>query len=207
MTESNRSVSCSQLDKNNGSPAICTSPPYVRPRIQSLEQLPACTAEVVLRKKRSIIKRNMMKHTTSLTYVDNVFNEMIDMGKRHSYGGYGDKSFLRLPQHLLQRSNSIGSCNSCNSSQQSINSESSFTENDLGSTFSMASEVSFPSNFDVSLNRSRSVPGHLGGIPQNSPIPEERASLSEVDWSSQTGENSDDEIEDDDDDDDEVGCQ
>lgn len=207
MTESNRSVSCSQLDKNNGSPAICTSPPYVRPRIQSLEQLPACTAEVVLRKKRSIIKRNMMKHTMSLTYVDNVFNEMIDMGKRHSYGGYGDKSFLRLPQHLLQRSNSIGSCNSCNSSQQSINSESSFTENDLGSTFSMASEVSFPSNFDVSLNRSRSVPGHLGGIPQNSPIPEERASLSEVDWSSQTGENSDDEIEDDDDDDDEVGCQ
>lgn len=192
LTE-NRSVSCSQLDKNNGSSAICSSPPYVRPRIPSLEQLPAGTAEVVLRKKRSIIRRNRMRHTTSLSCVDNVFNEMIDKGKRHSYGGYGDKLFLQLPHQLLQRSHSSESCNSCNSSQQSINSSSSLTENELGSTFSVSSEISFPGNFDVSLNRSRSVPGHLGGIPQNSPIPEERASISEMDWPSQTEENSDDE--------------
>ena len=197
----NRSVSCSQLDKDNDSPAS-TSPPYVRPRIQSLEELPPCTAEVVLRKKKSIIRKHRMKHTASLSYVDNVFNEMIDKGKRHSYGGYGDNIFLQLPQHVLQRSNSTGSCNS---SQQSINSSSSFTENDLGSTFSVTSELSFPGNFDVSLNRSRSVPGYLGiaDIPQQSPIPEERASVSDMDWPSQSEQNSDNE---EDEDDDEVGC-
>lgn len=197
----NRSVSCSQLDKDNDSPTS-TSPPYVRPRIQSLEELPPCTAEVVLRKKRSIIRKHRMKHTASLSYVDNVFNEMIDKGKRHSYGGYGDNIFLQIPEHMLQRSNSTGSCNS---SQQSINSSSSFTENDLGSTFSVTSELSFPGNFDVSLNRSRSVPGYLGiaDIPQSSPIPEERASVSDMDWPSQSEQNSDDE---EDEDDDEVGC-
>lgn len=200
----NRSVSCTQLDKNNDSPA-CTSPPYVRPRIQSLGELPPCTAEVVLRKKKSIIRKNRMRHTTSLPYVDNVFNEMIDKGKRHSYGGYCDKIFLQLPQHLLHRSNSTESCNSCNSSQQSINSSSSFTENDLGSTFSVSSEISFPSNFDVSLNRCRSVPGYLGiaDKPQTSPIPEERASVSEMSWPSHSAEPSDNE---DDEQDDEVGC-
>lgn len=199
LTE-NRSVSCSHLDKNNGS-SPCTSPPYVRPRIQSLEELPPCTAEVVLRKKRSIIRKNRMRHTTSLPYVDNVYNEMIDKGKRHSYGGYDDKLFLQLPRQLLQRSHSAESCNSCNSSQQSINSSSSFTENELGSTFSVMSELSFPGNFDMSLNRSRSVPGYLGvaDIPQTSPIPEERASVSEMDWPSQSEENSDNG------DDDEVG--
>ena len=199
----NRSVSCTQLDKNNVSPP-CTSPPYVRPRIPSLEQLPPCTAEVILRKKRSIIRKNRMRHTTSMPYVDNVFNEMIDKGKRHSYGGYGDKLFLQLP-HLLQRSNSAESCNSCNSSQQSINSSTSFTENELGSTFSVASELSFPGNFEVSLNRSRSVPGFLGiaDIPQSSPIPEERASISEMDWPSPAEKSDDDEEEEEDDD--EVG--
>ena len=197
----NRSVSCSQLDKDNDSPTS-TSPPYVRPRIQSLEELPPCTAEVVLRKKRSIIRKHRMRHTTSLSYVDNVFNEMIDKGKRHSYGGYGDKIFLQLPHQMMQRSNSA---ESCNSSQQSINSSSSFTENDLGSTFSVNSELSFPGNFDVSLNRSRSVPGYLGiaDIPQSSPIPEERSSISDMDWPSQSEQDSDNE---EDEDGDEVGC-
>ena len=199
----NRSVSCSQLDKNSGNNPICTSPPYVRPRIQSLEELPPCTAEVILRKKRSIIRKTRKNHTASLPFVDNVFNDIIDKGKRHSYGGYGDITFLELP-HLLHRSQSAeGQLDSCNSSLQSLNSSSSFTENELGSTFSVVSELSIPGAFDKSLGRSRSVPGFLGAdIPQTSPIPEEHSSVSEMEGSLKSAENSDD---DDDDVDGEVG--
>lgn len=200
----NRSVSCSQLDKNGDNSPIITSPPYVRPRIQSLEELPPCTAEVILRKKRSIIRKTRMNHTASLPFVDNVFNDIIDKGKRHSYGGYGDITFLQLP-HLLQRSQSAeGQLDSCNSSMQSLNSSSSFTENELGSTFSVMSELSIPGAFDKSLGRSRSVPGFLGAdFPPASPIPEERSSVSEMERSSKSAEDSDDE---DDDVDGEVGC-
>ena len=200
QTES-RSVSCSQLDKSDDdNPISCTSPPYVRPRIQSLEQLPPCTAEVILRKKRSIIRKTRMKHTTSLPFVDNVFNDIIDKGKRHSYGGYGDVTFLQLP-NILQRSHSAESqLDSCNSSMQSLNSSSSFTENDLGSTFSFTSQLSLPGAFDKSLGLSRSVPGLLGiDNPQPSPIPEEHPS---VDWTSLSAENSDNG----DEEDDEVRC-
>lgn len=201
----NRSVSCSQLDKNGNNSPTSTSPPYVRPRIQSLEELPPCTAEVILRKKKSIIRKTRMKHTASLSFVDNVFNNVFDKGKRHSYGGYDDITFLQLP-HLLQRSHSTESqLDSCNSSIQSLNSSSSFTENELGSTFSVMSELSIPGAFDQSLGRSRSVPGYLGvaGSPQTSPIPEERASVSDMEWPSKSDVNSDD---DDDDVDGEVGC-
>ncbi|XP_074633352.1 uncharacterized protein LOC141892102 [Acropora palmata] len=201
----NRSVSCTQLNKNNDNPTCCSPPPYVRPRIQSLEQLPPCTAQVILRKKKSIIRKNRMRHTTSLSSVDNVFSEMIDGGKRHSYGGYGDTLFPQLPAYLLQRSNSAESFNSCGSSQQSINSNTSFADNGLGSTFSINSELAIPRNLDVNLNRSRSVPGFLGisDMRQNSPIPEERTSMS--DWQSDSAEHSghqyDDNEEDVDDDD------
>lgn len=203
----NRSVSCTQLNKNNDNPSCCSPPPYVQPRIQSLEQLPPCTAQVILRKKKSIIRKNRMRHTTSLSSVDNVFNQMIDSGKRHSYGGYGDTLFPQLPAYLLQRSNSTESFNSCGSSQQSINSNTSFADNGLGSTFSINSELSIPGNLDVNLNRSRSVPGFLGisDMRQNSPIPEERASMSDMDWPSDSAEhsgNQDDDNEEDVDDDD-----
>ena len=194
----NRSVSCSQLDKDGDDSSICTSPPYVRPRIQSLEELPPCTAAVILRKKKSIIRKTRMKHTASLSFVDNEFNNMIDKGKRHSYGGYGDRTFLELP-HLLHRSQSAESqLDSCNSSLQSLRSSSSFTENELGSTFSIMSELSIPGILDTSLGRSRSVPGFLGiaDIRQNSPIPEERASVSEMEWPSKSAENSDDDNDD-----------
>lgn len=199
LSNENRSVSCIQLDNNNDNPSCFSPPPYVRPRIQSLEELPPCTAKVILRKKKSIIRKTRMRHTASLTSVD-VFNDMINKGKRHSYGGHDDKLFLQLP-HLLQRCNSSESCNSCNSSQQSINSSSSFVENDLGSTLSVNSELSLPGkNSDVNLNRSRSVPGFLGiaDMRQNSPIPEERASLSELEWPLNSAEHSGDEEEDDD---------
>ncbi|KAJ7324048.1 Rho guanine nucleotide exchange factor 4, partial [Desmophyllum pertusum] len=194
----NRSVSCSQLDKNGNNSPTSTSPPYVRPRIQSLEELPPCTAEVILRKKKSIIRKTRMKHTASLSFVDNVFNNVFDKGKRHSYGGYDDITFLQLP-HLLQRSHSTESqLDSCNSSIQSLNSSSSFTENELGSTFSVMSELSIPGAFDQSLGRSRSVPGYLGvaGSPQTSPIPEERASVSDMEWPSKSDVNSDDDDDD-----------
>ena len=203
----NRSVSCSQLDKDGDDSSTCTSPPYVRPRIQSLEELPPCTAAVILRKKKSIIRKTRMKHTASLSFVDNEFNSMIDKGKRHSYGGYGDRTFLELP-HLLHRSHSAESqLDSCNSSLQSLNSSSSFTENELGSTFSIMSELSIPGVLDKSLGRSRSVPGLFGlaDIRQASPIPEERASVSEMEWPSKSAENSDDDDDDDDDVDGEVG--
>ena len=196
QTES-RSVSCSQLDKDDNDSPTCTSPPYVRPRIQSLEELPPCTAEVILRKKRSIIRKTRMKHTASLSFVDNVFNDIIDKGKRHSYGGYGDITFLQLP-HLLQRSQSAeGQLDSCNSSLQSVNSSSSITENELGSTFSVGSELSSPGVFDKSLGRSRSVPGFLcADIPQSSPIPEECSSVSEMEGTCNSAENSDDDDDD-----------
>lgn len=199
----NRSVSCSQLDKNGDNSPIIPSPPYVRPRIQSLEELPPCTAEVILRKKRSIIRKTRMNHTASLNFGDNVFNDIIDKGKRHSYGGYGDITFLQLP-HLLSRSQSAeGQLDSCNSSMQSLNSSSSYTENELGSTFSVGSELSIPGAFDKSLGRSRSVPGFLcADFPPASPIPEERSSVSELEGSCKSAEDSDDE---DDDVDDEVG--
>jgi len=199
----NRSASCSQLDRDGNDNSICTSPPYVRPRIQSLEELPPCTAAVILRKKKSIIRKTRMKHTASLSFVGNEFNNMIDKSKRHSYGGYSDRTFLELP-HLLHRSQSAESqLDSCNSSLQSLNSSSSFTENELGSTFSIMSELSIPGGLDKSLGRSRSVPGFLGtaDIRQNSPIPEERVSLSEMEWPSKSAENSDDDVDDDDDDD------
>lgn len=201
----NRSASCSQLDKDGDDSSTCTSPPYVRPRIQSLEELPPCTAAVILRKKKSIIRKTRMKHTASLSFVDNEFNGMIDKSKRHSYGGYSDRTFLELP-HLLHRSHSAESqLDSCNSSLQSLNSSSSFTENELGSTFSIMSELSIPGVLDKSLGRSRSVPGLFGiaDIRQASPIPEERASVSEMEWPSKSAENSDDD--DDDDVDGEVG--
>ncbi|XP_022797660.1 uncharacterized protein LOC111335916 isoform X2 [Stylophora pistillata] len=189
QTES-RSVSCSQLDSNEDDDTIsCTSPPYVRPRIQSLEQLPPCTAEVILKKKKSIMRKTRMKHTTSLSCVDNVFNDMIDKGKRHSYGGYGDDSFLKLPPMLHRSHCDESPLDSCNSSMQSLNSSSSFTENELGSSFSFASQLSLPIAFDQSLGRSRSVPGLLGADNlQPSPIPEEHSS---VDWTYPSGENSD----------------
>lgn len=201
QTES-RSVSCSQLDKNGNDSPTCTSPPYVRPRIQSLEELPPCTAEVILRKKRSIIRKTRMKHTASLPFVDNVFTDIIDKGKRHSYGGHDDITFLQLP-HLLQRSQSAeGQLDSCNSSMQSLNSSSSITENELGSTFSVGPELFSPGAFDKSLGRSRSVPGFLGAdIPQTSPIPEERSSVSEMEGSCKSAENSDDDDDDYDEDD------
>ena len=199
----NRSASCSQLDKDDNDTSTCTSPPYVRPRIQSLEELPPCTAAVILRKKKSIIRKTRMKHTASLSFVDNEFNSMIDKSKRHSYGGYGDRTFLELP-HLLHRSQSAESqLDSCNSSLQSVNSSSSFTENELGSTFSIMSELSIPGFLDKGLGRSRSVPGLFGiaDMRQNSPIPEERASVSEMEFPSKSAENSDDGDDDDDDDD------
>ena len=192
QTES-RSVSCCQLDSNDDddNPVSYTSPPYVRPRIQSLEQLPPCTAEVILKKKKSIMRKTRMRHTTSLSCVDNVFNDMIDKGKRHSYGGYGDESFLQLPQTLHKSHSAESPLDSCNSSMQSLNSSSSFTENELGSSFSFASQLSLPVAFDQSLGRSRSVPGLLGvDNPQPSPIPEEHSS---VDWTYLSGENSDEE--------------
>ena len=196
----NRSASCSQLDKDDNDSSTCTSPPYVRPRIQSLEELPPCTAAVILRKKKSIIRKTRMKHTASLSFVDNEFNSMTDKGKRHSYGGYDDRTFLELP-HLLHRSQSAESqLDSCNSSLQSVNSSSSFTENELGSTFSIMSELSIPGVLDKGLGRSRSVPGLFGiaDMRQTSPIPEERASVSEMEWPSKSAENSDDDDDDDD---------
>ena len=204
LQSENRSASCSQLDKDGNDSSPCTSPPYVRPRIQSLEELPPCTAAVILRKKKSIIRKTRMKHTASLSFVDNEFNSMIDKGKRHSYGGYCDRTFLELP-HLLHRSHSAESqLDSCNSSLQSLNSSSSLTENELGSTFSIMSELSIPGVLDKSLGRSRSVPGLFGiaDIRQTSPIPEERASVSEMECPTKSAENSDD---DDDDVDGEVG--
>lgn len=67
------------------------------------------------------------------------------------------------------------------------------------------SELSIPGVLDKSLGRSRSVPGLFGiaDIRQASPIPEERASVSEMEWPSKSAENSDDD--DDDDVDGEVG--
>lgn len=35
-----------------------------------------------------------MRYIILLFCVDNVFNDMIDKGKRYFYGGYGDESFL-----------------------------------------------------------------------------------------------------------------
>ena len=196
LTE-NRSASCTQLDKKDEENAICSSPPYVRPRIQSLEELPPCTAEVVLRKKRNVMKKTRLKHTASLPVVDHIFDELIDKEKRHSYGGLGDGLLLELP-HLLQRSLSAeGQLDSCNSSVQSMNSSP------LGSTMSVVSDLSVTGSFDKSLGRSRSVPGHLGiaDIPQASPIPEEHSSVSETDLVSNFVEDSAGDNEDCDDDD------
>ena len=173
--EENRSCSCTQLNERGN--LSSTSPPQVRPRIQSLEELPAVTTQIIMRKKRNFMEKTRIKHANSLDLpsMDEALYKF-NQGKRHSYGGAGDA--LPLAFMFLRSRSAEGQLDICSDSMQSIDTSKSSLchSSEFGSFLSLSSNTLGVDHFDVSLGRSRSVPGFLGvsDIPQTSPIPEER---------------------------------
>ena len=187
LVEENRSCSCSQLHRRTSS-ASTTNPPPVRPRIQSLEKLSADAAQVIMRKKRSFIEKARIKHAASLDLpsVDETLTDKFFKNKRHSYGGGGDT--LEPPATFLRSRSSEGFLENAADSTQSLETRKS----SLGGSSLFSSIRSLPASAfsfeDVSIGRSRSVPGFFGvsDVPQTSPIPEEmewRFSQGSVQWS------------------------
>lgn len=80
----------STLERQRSKSAVSDDPevpPPVRPRIQSLEELSPVTAEVILRKKKSLASRKIrLKHSISMPSEEYIMTDNADENKRYSLG-------------------------------------------------------------------------------------------------------------------------